>query len=174
MHLTSIQNWDPVWHCQQISATVWILAWKVFYWWTDGAIFWDVLHQADLVKQVCQKSHKSVIRILSLPVQVVTLISWYPYGWGKGRGGTLDLVTELILKWYKGLGNLTFDNWYTSTKLISLLTALDIPTTCTAQADHVGHPLSWALYKEKKMIKGTWVIHVITHWHCTVWNRVIT
>ena len=109
-----------------------------------------------------------------MPVQVVTLISWYPHGWGKGRGGTLDLVTELILKWYKGLGNLTFDNWSPSAELISLLTALDIPTICTAQADQVGHPLSWALYKEKKMIKGTWVIHLITHWHGTVWNRVTT
>ena len=68
-----------------------------------------------------------------------------PYTGAKGVGGTpgkvltLRVVTELVLKLYEGLVNLTFDNWYSSSKLISLVTALDIPTTCTARVDCVGH-----------------------------------
>ena len=57
-----------------------------------------------------------------------------PYADAKRIGGTLgkdqiiQLVTELVIKSFKGIGNLTFDNWYTSAKLTRLLTALDITT----------------------------------------------
>ena len=43
-----------IWHCQKISATVWILACRLFYWRKNSAIFWDALCQVDYVKQVCQ------------------------------------------------------------------------------------------------------------------------
>ena len=68
-----------------------------------------------------------------------------PYAGAKGIGGTsgkdltIRVVTELVLKSFKGIGNLTFDNWYTSAKLISLLTALDIPTIGTIRADCIGN-----------------------------------
>ena len=57
-----------------------------------------------------------------------------PYAGAKGIRGTpgkdltIRVVIELVLKSFKSIGNLTFDNCYTSAKLISLLTALDIPT----------------------------------------------
>ena len=38
---------------------------------------------------------------------------------------------------FKGIGNLAFDNWYTSAKLISLWTALDITTIGTVRVDWV-------------------------------------
>ena len=48
----------------------------------------------------------------------------------------IDFLTEL-----NGVKpNLAFDNWYTSTKLLSVLTALDIPTVCTARVDCLGTP----------------------------------
>ena len=101
---------------------------------------WCYILECTAPSRPCETSLSNmVIRSLSLPVQVVTLISWYPYGWGKRRGGTLDLVTELILKWYKGLGNLTFDNWSPSAKLISLLTAL---VNCTWYTNNM-HSSSW-------------------------------
>ena len=67
------------------------------------------------------------------------------YAGAKGIGGTpgkdltIQVVTELVLKSFKYIGNLTFDNWYTSAKLISLLTALDIPAIGTVWADPVGN-----------------------------------
>ena len=60
-----------------------------------------------------------------------------PYAGGKGIGMTpgkdltIQVVDESVLKSFKGIGNLTFNNWYTSTKLISLLTALDVPNIGT-------------------------------------------
>ena len=37
-----------------------------------------------------------------------------------GKDLTVRVVTEMVLKCYVGLGNLTFDNWYTSAKLYLL------------------------------------------------------
>ena len=60
-----------------------------------------------------------------------------PYAGAKGTRGTpgkdltIRVVTELVLKSFKGIGNLTFDKWYISAKLITLLTALYIPTIGT-------------------------------------------
>ena len=60
-----------------------------------------------------------------------------PYGGAKGIRGTpgkdltIRVVTELVLKSFKGIGNLTFDNWYTSAKLITFLTVLYNPTIGT-------------------------------------------
>ena len=57
-----------------------------------------------------------------------------PYAGAKSMGGTpgedltMRVVAEMVLKCYVGLGNLRFDNWHTSAKLINLLTALDVPT----------------------------------------------
>ena len=60
-----------------------------------------------------------------------------PYAGAKGIVGTQgkDLTmrgfTKMVLKCCEGLGNLIFDNWYTSAKFINLLTALDVPTIGT-------------------------------------------
>ena len=60
-----------------------------------------------------------------------------PYAGAKGIRKTpgkdlmIQVVTELVLKSFKGIGNFTFDNWCMSAKLINLLTALDTPTIGT-------------------------------------------
>ena len=67
-----------------------------------------------------------------------------PYSRVKGIGGTpgkdltLHVVIDLVLKCDSGIGNLSFDNWYSSAKLMSLLTAMEVPTICTAKSDRIG------------------------------------
>ena len=66
-----------------------------------------------------------------------------PYSGAKGVGGTpgKDLtgrvVSNLVLQCKEGFGKLTFDNWYASTKLMSLLIAMDIPTICAVRDDRI-------------------------------------
>ena len=66
------------------------------------------------------------------------------YSGVKGVGGTpgkdltVSVVSNLVLQCKEGIGNFTFDNWYASIKLMSLLTAMDIPTICTGRDDHSG------------------------------------
>ena len=68
-----------------------------------------------------------------------------PYSGAKGLAGTpakdptsrvlIDLLTE-----FNGVKpNLAFDSWYTSTKFLSILTALDITTVCIARVDRLGN-----------------------------------
>ena len=47
------------------------------------------------------------------------------------------IVVDLVLTCQEGIGNLTFGNWYTSYKLISMLTAMNIPTIYTVHGDHI-------------------------------------
>ena len=67
-----------------------------------------------------------------------------PYSGAKGVGRTpgkdltVRVVSNLVLQYKEGIGNLTFDNWYASTKLMPLLTAIDIPTICTVRDDRIG------------------------------------
>ena len=67
-----------------------------------------------------------------------------PYSGAKGVGGTpgkdltMRVVLDLVISSGEGLGNLAFDNWYSSTKLISALTAMKIPTISTVRSDRVG------------------------------------
>ena len=50
----------------------------------------------------------------------------------------MRVVLDLVISSGEGLGNLAFDNWYSSTKLISALTAMKIPTISTVRSDRVG------------------------------------
>ena len=67
-----------------------------------------------------------------------------PYCEAKGIAGipgkdlTSRIVIEFIIEIKNTETNLAFDSWYASTKLMSLLNGLKIPTICTAQADRVG------------------------------------
>ena len=47
------------------------------------------------------------------------------------------IVVDLVLTCQEGIGNLTFGNCSTSYKLISMLTAMNIPTICTVHGDHI-------------------------------------
>ena len=55
-----------------------------------------------------------------------------------GKDLTSRVVIEFILEMKNTEANLEFDNWYASTKLMSLLNALKIPNICTARVDRVG------------------------------------
>ena len=55
-----------------------------------------------------------------------------------GKDLTVRVVSNLALQCKERIGNLTFDNWYASTKLISLLLAMDIPTICTVRDERIG------------------------------------
>ena len=70
-----------------------------------------------------------------------------------GKDLTYRVVIEFILEMKNTKANLAFDNWYASTKLMSLLNAFKIPTICTARVDPVGRvPLLSAkqMAKEKR------------------------
>ena len=82
---------------------------------------------------------------------VLTCSDGFPYhvipysGSGaKGLAGTPgeDLTSRVEIDFLTAFNgfkqNLGFDNWSTSTKLLSILTALDIPTVCTARVDRLG------------------------------------
>ena len=107
-----------------------------------------------------------------------------PYAGAKGVGGTpgkdltLRVVTELVLKSYEGLGNLTFDNWYSSAKLISLVTAFDIPTICTARADRVGDApvLSNTQIEKHDRVYFSYAFDNSLALHCVKWrdNSIVT
>ena len=83
-----------------------------------------------------------------------------------------------MLKSYEGLGNLTFGNWYSSAKLISLLTALDIPTICTARADRVGHAAVLGNTRIEKHDRGyfSYAFDNSLVLHCVKWrdNSIVT
>ena len=48
-----------------------------------------------------------------------------------------SIVVDLVLTCQEGIRNLILDNWYASSKLISLLTAMNIPIICTACGDRI-------------------------------------
>ena len=55
-----------------------------------------------------------------------------------GKDLTVRIVSNLVLQCKEGIGNLTFDNWYASLKLMLLLTAMDIPTICAVRDNCIG------------------------------------
>ena len=107
-----------------------------------------------------------------------------PYAGAKGIGGTpgkdltVRVVTELVLKCYKGIGNLTFDNWFSSAKLLNLLTALDIPTICTARTDRIALAPVMSNKAMEKQNRGHYnhVYDDEVGLHCLKWfdNAVVT
>ena len=72
-----------------------------------------------------------------------------PYSGDKGLAGTPGkyLTSRVVIDFLTELNgakpNLAFDNWHTSTKLLSILTALDKPTTCTVRVE------SQSVYSQK-------------------------
>ena len=64
-----------------------------------------------------------------------------PYSRDKGLAGTPGkyLTSRVVIDFLTELNgakpNLAFDNWHTSTKLLSVLTALDKPTACTVRVE---------------------------------------
>ena len=107
-----------------------------------------------------------------------------PYSGAKGVGGTsgkdltLRVVLDLVLQSGNGIGNLAFDNWYTSARLMSALAAMDIPTVATARSDRVGGaPLMTTTNMGKKK-RGTlsYAIDKTQVLHCVNWmdNAVVT
>ena len=80
---------------------------------------------------------------------VLTSSDGYPYhvipcSGANGLAGTpgKDLTSRVVIEFLTELNgvkpNLAFGNWYTSTKLLSMLTALDKPTVCTARVNRLG------------------------------------
>ena len=107
-----------------------------------------------------------------------------PYSGANGIGGspgkdlTLRVVTDLVLRSGGGISNLTFDNWYTSTKLMSALTGMGIPTVCTARKDRVGKAPVLSTMEMKAKPRGHFS-HAFDDGvgiHCVSWmdNSVVT
>ena len=67
-----------------------------------------------------------------------------PCSGANGLAGTpgKDLTSRVVIEFLTELNgvkpNLAFGDWYTSTKLLSMLTALDKTTVCTARANRLG------------------------------------
>ena len=71
-----------------------------------------------------------------------------------------------------GIGNLTFNNWCASTKLMSLLTAMDIPTICTVRDDRIGNVQLKSKASMPKSERGqfSYAYDDIIGLHCVRWN----
>ena len=107
-----------------------------------------------------------------------------PYGGAKGIAGTSgkDLTSRVVIdfaletKCFKT--NLAFDNWYASTKLLSLLNTLEIPTVCTARADRIGNVPLTSVTEMKNMPRGSmsYAFDKMIGLHCVRWidNSIVT
>ena len=90
-----------------------------------------------------------------------------PYAGAKGLDGTpgKDFTSSVVIDFlteFNGVKpNLAFDNWYTSTKLLSILTASDIPTVCTARVDRLGTAPTLSTKVMMKKERGEFCIHLI-------------
>ena len=97
-----------------------------------------------------------------------------PDSGAKGVGGTpgkdltVRVVSNLVLQCKEGIGNLTFDNWYASMKLMLLLTAMDIPTTCTVTDDRIGKVQIKSKSSMSKLERGefSYVYDDVAGLHC--------
>lgn len=107
-----------------------------------------------------------------------------PYAGAKGIGGTpgkdltIRVVANMVLQSIDGIGNLTFDNWYTSAKLMSLLAALGVPTISTVRADRVGNApvLNTKDIERKERGFFSYAFDDSMGLHCVKWydNSVVT
>ena len=95
-----------------------------------------------------------------------------------GKDLTVRVVSDMVLQSKDGIGNLTYDKWYSSAKLMSILTALRIPTICTARPDRVdGTPvLSTSAMEKKDCGSFTYAFDDSMRIHCVKWkdNAVVT
>ena len=86
--------------------------------------------------------------------------TFIPYGGAKGIAGTpgkdltMRVILNLVIGSEGGVGNLAFDNWYASTKLLSALSAMNIPTVCTVRSDRVGDAMMSSDQQMKKKERG--------------------
>ena len=78
----------------------------------------------------------------------------------------------MVLQCKEGIGNLTFDNWYASTKLMSLLTAMDIPTICTVRDDRIGEVQIKSKSSMWKLERGefSYAYDDVVGLRCVRWN----
>ena len=86
----------------------------------------------------------------------------------------MDFLTE-----FNGAkSNLAFDKWYTSTKLLSILTALDILTVCTASVDRLGNAptLSTKIMMKKDCVEFYYSFDKVIGLHLVQWmdNSIVT
>ena len=101
-----------------------------------------------------------------------------PYSGEKGVGGTpgkdltVRVVSNLVLQFKEEIGNLTFDNWYPSTKLMSLLTVMDIPTICTVRDNDIGEVQIKSKSSMSKLERGefNYAYDDVDGFHCVQWN----
>lgn len=95
-----------------------------------------------------------------------------------GKDLTVRVVTDLILQAEGSIDNLTFDNWYSSAKLSSLVTAMDIPLICTVRPDRVGKAPVMSTKCMEKQERGSYsyAYDDAMQLHCIKWrdNAVVT
>ena len=107
-----------------------------------------------------------------------------PYSGAKGFAGTAgkDLTSRVVIGFlteFNGVKpNLAFRNWYTPNKLLSILTALDIPTVCKARADPWGTAptLSTKVMMKKKRGGSCYSFDKVIGLHLVRWmdNSIVT
>ena len=120
---------------------------------------------------MCNKSVQFGYKSFVLASSDGCLYHIIPYSGAKGVGGTpgkdltVRVVSNLVLQCKEGIGNLTFDNWYASVKLMLLLTAMDIPTICTERDDHIGEVQIKSKSSMSKLEQG-YVYDDVAGLHC--------
>ena len=83
-----------------------------------------------------------------------------PYAGAKGvaeipeKDLTMRSVLDCVLESEGGIQNLAFDNWYASTKLLSVLSAMQIPMISTVRSDRVGDAPILSDNQMKKKARG--------------------
>ena len=107
-----------------------------------------------------------------------------PYSGAKGLAGTTGkdltswVVMDFLTEFNGAKSNLAFDKWYTSTKLLSILTALDIPTVCTASVDRLGNAptLSTKIMMKKDCGEFYYSFDKVIGLHLVQWmdNSIVT
>ena len=107
-----------------------------------------------------------------------------PYCGAKGIHGvpgkdlTLRVVLDLVLQHRDGIGNLAFDNWYTSARLMSILASMKVPTIGTVRSDRIGKAplMSTSQIGKQKRGQHSYVYDPNQGIHCANWmdNAAVT
>ena len=81
-------------------------------------------------------------------------------------------MSNLVLQCKEGIGNLTFDSWYPSTKLMSLLTVMDIPAICTVRDNGIGEVQIKSKSSMSKLERRafSYAYDDVAGFHCVQWN----
>ena len=95
-----------------------------------------------------------------------------------GKDLTSRVVIDFLTEFSGVKPNLAFDNWYTFTKLLSILTALDKLTVCTARVDFLGNAptLSTRVRMRKERGKFYYSFDKVVGLHLILWmdNSIVT